>query len=204
MSWLGRGGGGGGGGGGVKHPAAVAQFDPAASVATLRDHSANGATVMVACDALNFSEVVVTRGDLAKNVVWLVASTPDIAETAEALPLSLGSNFLVYHSQESQEEAGILTIHEMYSVKSRILRQNVFGRWSPDQGLTVPQPNIWARRGDLMGVTLVSTVLEWSPLLILEEGGNSTAGLMAEVLRTLQNSLNFRYILLFIYDIFFS
>ena len=46
------------------------------------------------------------------------------------------------------------------------------GEWTRNSSFLVPQPNIYERRKDLSGVTLINSVLPWEPVMIFEEGGS--------------------------------
>ena len=48
------------------------------------------------------------------------------------------------------------------------------GTWETRKGLEVPQPQMFERRKDLSGVTIINTLLPWNPICIMHEHENGT------------------------------
>ena len=48
------------------------------------------------------------------------------------------------------------------------------GTWEAGKGLEVSQPQMFERRKDLSGVTIVNTLLPWNPICIMHEHENGT------------------------------
>ena len=48
------------------------------------------------------------------------------------------------------------------------------GMWDSENGLGVPQPQMFERRKDLSGVTIINTLLPWNPICIMHEYENGT------------------------------
>ena len=48
----------------------------------------------------------------------------------------------------------------------KILNQ-VIGKWLPNLGLQLPELNMFERRNNLTGVTIINTVLPWPPLTVV-------------------------------------
>ncbi len=156
-------------------------------LARIRDHSQN-ATVLVACQDLDFLGAQLSEGHFAPDVIWLAPASEDNIVASEQLPLSLYSNVLLYSEGAEHEEN--ITVTEVYSIKSHHRRNNSFAQWTKS-GLVVPEPATWNRRSNLTGITLVSTVLEWNPFSIMRPNGTIT-GFFPEILNALQDMLNFR------------
>ncbi len=83
-----------------------------------------------------------------------------------------------------------VSISEAYAVKDGPLRSQLVGAWSIQGGLTVPEPQIYERRRNLTGVTLINGLLNWYPITDFERAGNGTLvnvrGLMPGAFRLLQ------------------
>ena len=65
------------------------------------------------------------------------------------------------------------------------------GKWTRNESFVVPQPNIYERRKDLSGVTLINSVLPWEPVMIFEEYDNGTQkldGFMYKLYKILQGA----------------
>ena len=66
-------------------------------------------------------------------------------------------------------------------LKGGPLRSQVIGSWSIQDGLKVNQKNMFERRKDLSGVTVINTVLPWVPISVIEEddvNGMSQSGII--------------------------
>ena len=48
------------------------------------------------------------------------------------------------------------------------------GTWDKAKGLEVSQPQMFERRKDLSGVTIINTLLPWRPICIMHEWENGT------------------------------
>ena len=48
------------------------------------------------------------------------------------------------------------------------------GTWNKSVGLAVSQPQMFERRKDLSGVTIINTLLPWNPICIMHEWENGT------------------------------
>ena len=48
------------------------------------------------------------------------------------------------------------------------------GTWEAGKGLEVSQPQMFERRKDLSGVTIINTLLPWNPICIMHEHENGT------------------------------
>ena len=53
-------------------------------------------------------------------------------------------------------------------------RSQLVGTWKAGKGLEVPQPQMFERRKDLSGVTIINTLLPWNPICIMHEHENGT------------------------------
>ena len=64
------------------------------------------------------------------------------------------------------------------------------GNWTRNASFLVPQPNIYERRKDLSGVTLINSVLPWEPVMIFDVGRDGIIrnldGFMYRLYMTLQ------------------
>ena len=68
---------------------------------------------------------------------------------------------------------GSTRIFEEYTVKGKWMKQNEIGTWSNHSGIRIHTPNIWDRRGNLTGITLYNTILNYWPVTMVvknEEG----------------------------------
>ena len=70
------------------------------------------------------------------------------------------------------QQTGTVTIDEAYRVKAGPLKRSPFATWEQENGLTIPEPNIWERRRHLNGLELVNSYLTWKPFTF--DDGNGT------------------------------
>ncbi len=188
-------------------PWSAAFLDPDRALAALRTAAAAAADgvgggasglTMVACeDFYNLHDEDLDQEDFfGSRVVWLVPDSELL--TSRSLPLRLDT-FLISYRQESNDS---LDLMETYAVKGS-RRKGRLGTWNPtDEGgeLNVPVVSTWERRSDLGGTKLVATVETWKPFLEVvekaddgeENAGLEAVGLFADLVFTLQASLNFR------------
>ncbi|TRY79283.1 hypothetical protein TCAL_14793 [Tigriopus californicus] len=73
---------------------------------------------------------------------------------------------------------------------------NPMGKWSPTEGLEIPQPQIWERRANLHGHILRATALEWIwfafPVFDMQGSLVDYTGLGPTILKELAKALNFQ------------
>ena len=88
-------------------------------------------------------------------------------------------------------------IREMYEIKGKLITTNV-ATWNESIGLSVPIPNIWERRNDLGGLTLMVGSIDF-PILheLHSDDSNKNAlyghGYLFEIINVLASKLNFTY-----------
>ena len=116
---------------------------------------------------------------------------PQIADTTflEKLKLRLDSGLFLY---ERKINASVV-LHEAYAIKGGPPRSQVIGSWSIQDGLMVTQGNMFERRKNLSGVTVINTVLPWVPISVIEEDGSGfrQSGLCGEQFEVLKQMLGF-------------
>ncbi len=106
------------------------------------------------------------------------------------LKLRLDSQLYFYDTVGS-----IIYLYEVYAIKSGPQMVRQIGQWSSDIGLKIPELNLWQRRSDLMGTTIINGVMTWSMFnkVTADSSGNilSVAGIFAETMSKLSKKLNF-------------
>ncbi len=105
------------------------------------------------------------------------------------LSLSLDSRVYLY-----TELSNSISLEETYAIKNGPLVTNQVGVWTAKSGLQIDTPQIWERRGDLRGVALIDSLLEFKPLAeYIYHGKNliGATGLFVDVLKALSERLNF-------------
>ena len=63
---------------------------------------------------------------------------------------------------------------DIYSIIGGPSKRQHVEMWSKSEGLEVTQPQMFERRKDLSGVTIVNTLLPWTPICIMHETKNGT------------------------------
>ncbi len=88
-----------------------------------------------------------------------------------------------------------VSITERYAVKGGEPVVRRVGYWNPHQRLRVAEPNIWRRRADLSGVTLVNSAIDYGVLSIsvFDAEGRliDVTGIFGDYLKELQLIMNF-------------
>ena len=87
------------------------------------------------------------------------------------------------------------TLSEKYAVKNGPVVDEYVGHWNMESGMHINTPLMWERRTDLMNVTLIDTVLEYSVISIYSktERGEilEQSGIGPDILSILKEKLNF-------------
>ena len=106
------------------------------------------------------------------------------------LKLRLDTN-IIFCTQEGRDYA----LTEKYAIKDGPIVEEYFGNWSSESGLKINSPLIWERRTDLMNITLIDSVLEYSVISMLSRSENGEiqgqSGIGPDILATLKEKLNF-------------
>ena len=144
-------------------------------------------TILVICSKSQMD--ILSKDCFHSGIIWLLLE--EVYDDSEAdlsrLPLNLESNFLTYKRISS----GNLELFETYKIKGKFSHRNAFGTWNKNEGITVRNPTVWERRSDLSGVPLVTTILNWEPLMSHAENNVTTVGYFSDILSSLQMQLNF-------------
>ncbi len=173
-----------------KYIQASVKFEEVAAV--LESDEFSKLPVMIVCQDADFSTLPkpVSPSLFRKEHIWLLEDSAILENQLQNLPLSLKSNFLTFCSSEASFE--VTETFKINSIKSHILKENYFGNWTFEGGLTVPNPRLWERRSDLSGVELLNTVKNFKFVNNLDTDNLTATGMMPDVLHLLQASLNFR------------
>ncbi len=118
------------------------------------------------------------------NYVWL--SHESLNKFISVHNLRLDSNWLSISSGSN-----VTTIHEHYAISHQKQFVNELGKWTNEHFLDIPEPDTWVRRHDLQGFTLKNTLHSRPPIVFLNKKKNIFDGYMADVLKSLQASMNF-------------
>ena len=128
----------------------------------------------------------VSPANFYSNLFWVFPSTFDM----ESLPLRLDTNVLSY----KEEGDGAIILEEFYKIKGGLMVQNHFGRWTPPDGLSIGEPNIWERRRDLRGTALINGMVPLTfpnPGFVYNMEDGTSVGALVDMLELLRTSLNF-------------
>ena len=87
---------------------------------------------------------------------WLVITEESTWKDAPT-GLRLDSNFYTVDLSAGWNGTFPLVVREWYRIKST-LYQIVLGTWSERTGWQVPEPDMWERRKDLHGISLVNNI----------------------------------------------
>ena len=63
---------------------------------------------------------------------------------------------------------------DIYPIIGGPRKKQHVGMWSKSVGLEVTQPQMFERRKDLSGVTIINTLLPWTPICIMHETEDGT------------------------------
>ncbi len=88
---------------------------------------------------------------------WLVINTEEVTWKDAPTGLRLDSNFYTVDLSAGWNGTFPLVVREWYRIKST-LYQIVLGTWSEGTGGQVPEPDMWERRKDLHGISLVNYI----------------------------------------------
>ena len=94
----------------------------------------------------------------------------------------------------------LVILYEIYSIKSGPPIVRELGTWNPNTGLYIPEPKMWQRRSDLMGVDIRNGLKTWTVFnqLGFDAGGKvvSNKGMFADLMDKLSKRLNFTQVML--------
>ncbi len=118
---------------------------------------------------------------------------PHSSEEIEPENLRLDSKLFFYED----DAVGDFVIKEKYAIKSGPAITQVVGTWNETAGLDIPEPNVYERRSNLRGVSLVNALMAWDyyhelQLDEAEEQVLGVTGVFAEVAAVLAEKLNFK------------
>ena len=112
------------------------------------------------------SEITALAGEnLLSSLSWMI---PLQGTIIPRIRLGLDSHIFLYNASQD----GIIRVTEVYDIKGGPHRTLTVGEWTRNSSFSVPEPNIYDRRKDLSGVTLINSVLPWEPVMIFEAGQN--------------------------------
>ena len=167
----------------------VEQEEVFAAIGRVSEH---GVTLVV-CSRVNFTSQDVGGEIFGPDIIWLVSEESVNMEELSKLMLNLDSNLLVQSVLCPVCGSQTVVLHETYSIRtlnSNVVKRNYFGQWESKNGLLIDQPNVWERRANMSGSTLVNSVLSWPPFFTIED--NEVSGLMQDVMEQLNEVFQFR------------
>jgi len=97
------------------------------------------------------------------------------------LPLRLDSMLFLYNRSTC-------SLSEVYKVKNGPMRQNELGKWYYHNGewFLTSKVNLWERRSNLTGITIVNSLLPYNPLICdTNQDGIADAGMLVEAFKTI-------------------
>ncbi len=145
--------------------------------------------LILSCESV---KVGLSSGHFTPDRVWLVDDS-SAGMIPDKLPLRLDSNFVTFSRRKRSFDDVILA--ESYAFKDRTFTRRL-GIWSSRTGLlSIPVPLTWDRRVDLEGAEVVSTGMTNPPFYVLAKDRSRASGLMAEVVESVRQAMNFRFIL---------